>query len=152
MQAATALRSLIFYKNSCGKKMVILEEGNKSQHTGSTYGGTKYQMPKEELMPFAGLFHATVFFFCVRHRKHACFMVAGSNKFDIAQNKRYLSSIFSSIVYLLLFISAQSKCISLTKQTFWDFFLEVASVCPSVMWQGRNKALSKSLSKSIREY
>lgn len=45
-------------------------------------------------------------------------MVAGSNKFAIAQNKRYLSSVFSSIVYLLLFVSVQSKCISLTKQAF----------------------------------
>lgn len=59
-------------------KMAILDEGNKSQHAGSTYGGTKYQMPKEGLMLFVGLLH----------RKHAYFMLAGSNKF-IAQNKMY---------------------------------------------------------------
>lgn len=72
-------------------------------------------MPKEELMLFAVLFHAIVFFW-VRHRKHEYFMAVGSNKYVIAQNKIYLSSVFSLIVYLLLFISVQSKHISPTKQ------------------------------------
>lgn len=43
------------------EKEVILDEGNKSQHVGPTYGGTKYQMPKGELMLFAGLLHAIIF-------------------------------------------------------------------------------------------
>lgn len=48
-------------QNQLWGKMVILDEGNKSQCAGSTYGGTKYQMPKGELMLFAGLFRAKDF-------------------------------------------------------------------------------------------
>lgn len=42
-------------------KKVTLDGGNKSQHVGSTYGGTRYQMPKGGLMLFAGLFYAIIF-------------------------------------------------------------------------------------------
>lgn len=47
-------------KAAVGKK-VMLDEGNKSQHVRSTYGGTRYLMPKGELKLFAGLFHAIIF-------------------------------------------------------------------------------------------
>jgi len=43
------------------QKKVILDEGKKSQHVGSTYGGTSYQMPKGELMLLAGLLQAIIF-------------------------------------------------------------------------------------------
>lgn len=52
--------SHLLQKQQWGKK-VILDEGNKSQHVRSTYGGTRYLMPKGELMLFSGLFHAIIF-------------------------------------------------------------------------------------------
>lgn len=36
-----------FLQKQQWEKKVILDEGNKSQHVASTYGGTKHQMQKE---------------------------------------------------------------------------------------------------------
>lgn len=40
--------------------MTALNKGNKSQHMGSTYSGTKYQMSKGELILFTGQFNAII--------------------------------------------------------------------------------------------
>lgn len=47
-------------------------------------------------------------------------MAVGSSKFDITQNKRYLSSFLPSLVSLLLFMSVQTKCIVRTKHSHFE--------------------------------
>lgn len=146
MQAATALSwviSLHFYKSSSGKKKVVLDEGNKFQHVGPTYGGSKHQMPKGYLMAYL-----MPYFVCVKCREPACCMAAGISNFDITQNERCFSSFFTSFTSLLLFKSVQSKGIIFIKYSHFEiFFFRSKCLFRGYGNEGR-KALSKNLSKS----